>query len=313
MGHLQVFFNTEIVNNKSRKYSWWAGGLTNLGNFFLKPVRFFFPGKTIQLVGGAGDVAKVTSYYHTDWNYDINPKKPPDAKKSKQSGGPNATDWTEGRTYGALTFFAATLAFIPGVILGTLCKAPTYFSSRVRTTHHTVKEALTAKDIKIIGADDSSPVEDLPRRLETTLASGQKVRTLTIYAKNKVLDEQCLRLISHINPKEVVLKGSGWSLDGTVSVKNVIRSRRNQEKWMKWDLRALGVNIEAEQETQASQEANQKRKDQFRILGQTEYKPSTREVPDNTPSSGSFFKAKKHIIHVDENEAPEVRKPLQPD
>lgn len=309
MGHLRVFFNTNIQRTEERRFSLLGGAFTDIGNFFLTPVRFFLQGKTLRLRIG---MPKVTSFYHEDVDYE--PTNVP--KVSKQDDNLNSTNWKNWPIPSPIVYIGAALSFIPGVILGSIFKFISYADPSVRWSHGFVNRKLRLQEEVFIGTAEN-PVSKLAEALKMQRAVGQKTGKLVIYAHDKVLNEECLKLISDINPREVVLIGAqgDWRLEEKVAVRNVIRSARNHSKWKKWDLRELGVDVQNEKRPRVEkQEPVPGEKILIELVGRgprkrVDYIPSPRVDPETLlgQSSALFKQPKKHVVHVRENkDAPAI-------
>lgn len=253
MNHIQVFFNTKIKN---------IGLLSDIGNFFLAPVRQVFSGKTTIIEHGerdgdsyrpkkGGNIAKVSSFFRVPEEFAINGNY---VKTSKQNSILKSSGWgynPHGDDPGALAIKAGfgllilSPFIIVGVILGSICKALSYFSPVVREAHNTVKQKLTPKDNTLGSEDAPLDNETLKEQLNTYLQTGQKTNALTIYAqKSHVdMDGECLKIIKNINPLKLILVGD-WH-KGNFDIEQYIPSKHSPNKLKKWDTSALNPRLPA--------------------------------------------------------------------
>jgi len=186
MGHLSVFFNTEIQD---------SGFLSAIGDFGLTPVRYLFNGNKVlieendeqEVVG----VHHVQSFHYSEFNFST-----------------STTD-LESSTASMLKCIGLIVGLVPGFFL-CIFKAFAYFSADTREDHRLAKLHFTPID-RTIGTPEN-PIDTLDKldaayKNEREEPLHRLTNTLTIHG-NGSLELTSAFAIDVLNPKKVILQGA---------------------------------------------------------------------------------------------------------
>ncbi|NGX33834.1 MAG: hypothetical protein K1060chlam1_00175 [Candidatus Anoxychlamydiales bacterium] len=182
MSHLSLFFNTKIQDNSSNGLN-----LSNMGNSYLSPVRYFFHGREIRVFDKR--IVHNKAYEGKWWGFYCNFF---DSSK------------------GFLKTLIMVYFFVPGLIIGTIAKSFTYLSKKTRIGHNLAKKHFTPIDVMAIGSEDNRLDEDgiiaeLAKVKKDPL--NRKVNNLVIYGNGNVQFNTDPGFVL-MDPKKVVMVGA---------------------------------------------------------------------------------------------------------
>lgn len=234
MGLINVFFNTRIKDTQKQFSRFWGRPLNGLANFFLMPVRLVSSGKTVRIEAN-NDLSKVSSFYHVDWNY-LYGAEP---KNSKQSDELKSTKWSEA----PMMMLVSVLLYIPFGAIGGFLKLLSCADPKVRQANKLVRDKLT-KQTATLGNEELVGTEapNLQQTLQNQLNTGQKLSELVIHA-NEPMNADHLKLIKDINAAKTVWVGTVGEIKPVDAV-NTFMSTQNRNKFLKWDLTALKIDVD---------------------------------------------------------------------
>lgn len=189
MNHLSLFFNNKIIKDDIH-HDGFADMCSQIGSWFLKPVRCLFNGNIVTVYQSSLD-PQITKAYHT-----------------KDYGRRKIFGSKENRTL--LTVIGAIVLLIPGLLFGSAIKGLTYLSKSIRERHNFAIKHYTPKD-RVIGSEhERLNIKEIISKLKEEHQNNhlnQKTETITIYAQpgTKLTTELG---IMDFNPKKIIFVGA---------------------------------------------------------------------------------------------------------
>ncbi len=196
MNNTNLFFNTNIQQ---------SGILSNIADFALSPVRYFFRGRTVSIVDfknqkhthhaysfakNAFFTSSKTAFNHVTKKRLLTPPLKPSEKNF-------------------LKATMMTILFVPGILFGTLAKAFTYISGNVRKNHELAKRHFTRIDYNIGTKDNPKNLAEIKKeltKLRYDRPNHQKAKNLIIYGNegDEIVGDPGIR---YLNAHKTVLVG----------------------------------------------------------------------------------------------------------
>jgi hypothetical protein len=192
MSDFKLFFNTEIKNSNQ---------FANVANNLLKPVRYFFNGKTVQIIRAEDDK------YHVRDNLSFNGSHSKIyCDSSDKCGKVLTTDLKKDN----ITTAKMIALFVPGLILGTIFKIFAYLSNDVRNYHNLAKKHFTPIEKYEIGDKNRRlTIRQIKEQMKEFIKNNtlhKKINTLVIYADDEGLSYDDINILE-ASPEKLILDG----------------------------------------------------------------------------------------------------------
>lgn len=195
MNSINCFLNTEIRN---------SGILAAVGDFCLRPLRYFRHGKTVWLrnIGPAiVNIQHVTSY-HKDSGHRSRLLTYQDNQTHQFS-----SQYTSRQKHWLITV-GAIVTLVPGFFLGVLLKGLAYYSSSSMRERHEIVTRYFNPTNKEIGKYNQLNQAQLDWELEHLIrVPNNKIDAFIIHGENSLTIEQTDDRIQALNPQKIILVG----------------------------------------------------------------------------------------------------------